>query len=140
MKRLWFSLAAALSVAAALWFLRGDRAEPSLDTPAGTSGRPHRRATAPARRDVPTAHSIGVAPLDDADRAAIGELTTAEVDSALEVVVADAQSYWELSPEARADYDSLEAQRLARLGIDDVTHRLAPTREILTLDGKEVTP
>jgi hypothetical protein len=123
MKRLWFSLAAGLCVAATVWHVRDHRAAAPTGAPATATGDSPARAAAPPRRDVPVAH-----------------VPAAQTDVALDSVVGGAQSYWELSPEARAEYDRLEAQRLARLGVDDVTRRLAPHREVLTLDGKEVTP
>jgi hypothetical protein len=140
MKRLWISLAAGLSLAVAVWHVRGDRAEAPAVSPAATSGNETPRTAAPPRRDVVTPHVVGAAQLDDAERAAIADLTAAEADDALGAVIGAAESYWELSADARAAYDRLEAQRLARLGVGDVTHRLAPHREALTLDGKHVTP
>jgi len=137
MKRLWFSLAAGLLLAAATWHARGDRAGRPTDSPVASTGNSASR-TAPPRRGVATPRVADVAQLDDAD--AIADLTAAQIDDALAEAVGDAQSYWELSPDARAEYDRREAQRLARLGVDDVTRRLAPHHEVMTLDGEAVTP
>lgn len=80
------------------------------------------------------------APLDELP-AELAELTTAELEEQIDTLRGDADSYYELSDDARVQYDALEAARLVRLGVPELAEqRLAPYHEVLTLDGEEVSP
>lgn len=67
-------------------------------------------------------------------------MRTADVDQALDTLIGDAESYWELSDQARVQYDRLQARRLSLLGLPaSPAARLAPSAERPTLDGNPIS-
>lgn len=130
---------AAGAVASLDGHLRG--AERAAKRQSGAAAATPRPALAPSAWRTEVAGTVAIRErdaLDGVDTSDVSSMTTAEVDDALAALVGDAESYWELSQDAREQYDALVAQQHARRGLGSLAVRMASWEETLTLDGEVV--